>query len=184
MTKLTRTASLRGASPDEKRLSFTIISRDNDAERFSWEKGRYIERLDIKGARYAGLRTLFTDHDPSVDNAIARVEDVRVENGELVCDCVFSDDERSRSIYRKYEQGILSDVSIGYMILKDEELKDDTQKRLTIVREFEIFELSAVWKGADSGAKKRASDEKSELAKASIDIKRKKLDLKERQCQM
>ncbi|MCW1533576.1 HK97 family phage prohead protease, partial [Campylobacter jejuni] len=58
--------------------------------------------------------------------------------------------------------GILSDVSIGYRVLKQVVDKKSSPKRV-LVTEFEIFELSAVWKGADKNAKKRfEEDEKKE----------------------
>ncbi len=67
----------------------------NACLRFDWELGDYIEELDVKGARFENLKTLFKDHKPSVDNAIARIENIRIENNELVCDCIFAKDEKA-----------------------------------------------------------------------------------------
>lgn len=184
MKKLTRAAKLRSKDFEQRRLSFVMISKDNDTERFDWDKGKYIERLDINGARFDALNTLFTDHEPSVDNAIAKIENIRMENDELVCDCIFGSDDRSQSIYKKYESGILSDVSIGYIIKEQKESKENG-KRVVLVTDFEIFELSAVWRGADSGAKKRAmEDEHMARIRQILDIRQKQLILKERLCQI
>ncbi|EIZ3764770.1 HK97 family phage prohead protease, partial [Campylobacter coli] len=116
---------------------------------------------------------------PSVDNAIARIENIRIENNELVCDCIFAKDEKSLDIFKKYQDGILSDVSIGYRVLKQVVDKKSSPKRV-LVTEFEIFELSAVWKGADKNAKKRfEEDEEKKKIKALSEARERELKLLE-----
>lgn len=171
------TAKIRNIDSDNNILSFVMISNSNACKRWDWDMGEYLEELDISGARYNELRTLFTDHNPSVDNAIAKIENIRVENNELVCDCIFAKDERSQNIFKKYKDGILSDVSIGYKILKQTIDKDSNLKKV-LVNEFEIFELSAVWKGADKNAKKRFFDEQTQKeAKALAQARERELEL-------
>ncbi|MCH3696254.1 HK97 family phage prohead protease [Campylobacter lari] len=171
------TAKIRNIDNDNNILSFVMISNSNACKRWDWDMGEYLEELDISGARYNELRTLFTDHNPSVDNAIAKIENIRVENNELVCDCIFAKDERSQNIFKKYKDGILSDVSIGYKILKQTIDKDNNPKKV-LVNEFEIFELSAVWKGADKNAKKRFFDEQTQKeAKALAQARERELEL-------
>ncbi|MBX2078023.1 HK97 family phage prohead protease [Campylobacter peloridis] len=171
------TAKIRNIDNDNNILSFVMISNSNACKRWDWDMGEYLEELDISGARYNELRTLFTDHNPSVDNAIAKIENIRVENNELVCDCIFAKDERSQNIFKKYKDGILSDVSIGYKILKQTIDKDSNLKKV-LVNEFEIFELSAVWKGADKNAKKRFFDEQTQKeAKALAQARERELEL-------
>ncbi|TEY00366.1 HK97 family phage prohead protease [Campylobacter sp. US33a] len=171
------TARLRSVHEEINTLTFTMISNSNTCKRFDWELGEYLEELDIRGAKFDELKTLFKDHNPSVDNAIARIENIRVENGELVCDCVFAKDEKSLEIFKKYQDGILSDVSIGYRVLKQNIDKQSTPKRV-LVTEFEIFELSAVWKGADKNAKKRFEEEdEKRKVKALSEARDREIDL-------
>lgn len=151
-------------SSEERKASFIIVSNNNACRRFSFDLGLYEEELDIKGADFSELKTMFIDHEPSALNAIARVENVREEAGELVCDCVFGSDAKSAEIFKKYEEGILSDVSIGYQVLS-EELDKEAKPIKSYVKAFKIFELSAVWKGADKFAKKR-EEEQNDLKKA------------------
>ena len=73
---------------------------------------------------------MFKDHIISVDNAIARVENIRLEDGELLCECVF--DESSTTIYERFKNGILNDVSIGYRVIESEISKKDGKQRATI----------------------------------------------------
>ncbi|EDP3641355.1 peptidase [Campylobacter jejuni] len=173
------TARLRSVSEENMSLSFVMVSNSNACLRFDWELGDYIEELDVKGARFENLKTLFKDHKPSVDNAIARIENIRIENNELVCDCIFGKDEKSLDIFKKYQDGILSDVSIGYRVLKQVVDKKSSPKRV-LVTEFEIFELSAVWKGADKNAKKRfEEDEEKKKIKALSEARERELKLLE-----
>lgn len=173
----TDTARLRNVNEENRTLSFTMVSNSNACLRFDWELGEYIEELDVKGAKFSALKTLFKDHNLSVDNAIARIENVRIENDELVCDCVFGKDEKSLEIFKKYQDGILSDVSIGYRVLKQSIDKQSSPKKV-LVTEFEIFELSAVWKGADKNANKRfAQDDEKRKAKALSEARERELEL-------
>lgn len=178
---LYRVANLRSFDnqTDEKRLKFCIVSNDNACERFDWDLGRYTEELDPKGAKFENLKTMFKDHLVSVDSAIAKVENIRLENDELFCECVF--DEGSSHIYERFKNGILNDVSIGYRVI-DSEVSKRNGKTYVLVKNFEILELSAVWKGADKKANLRGyeSIEKLEDIKNYIKIQKEILNLKEK----
>lgn len=139
---------------DEKRLiPFVIVSSDNAGLRYDWHEDEiYEERLDVNGATFDRLKTFFKDHELRVDNAIGRIENTRVDNGQIKCDVIFGTDEDSDKIYRKFKEGILSDVSIGYTIQKEEVTHRSGQPTEVLVRKFDIHELSAVWKGFDRNA--------------------------------
>ena len=140
-------------SVETRTIPFILVSKNNAGERYDWWDGEtYIEELDPKGAILTELRTFFKDHNPSVDNAIGRVENLRIDGGEIKCDVVFGSDEDSLKVFQKYAEGILTDVSIGYTI--EEVIETEKKGELThvMVTKFTIMELSAVWKGFDSGA--------------------------------
>lgn len=137
---------------DERRLTFTIISPDNDGMRYDWYSGEsYIERLDVNGAKFGRLNTFFKDHNRGVDDAIGRVESVRLDGDSLKADVVFGSD--ADSILNKYREGVLTDVSIGYAINTYEVEEREGEADIVTVTEFDIFELSAVGIGFDRGAK-------------------------------
>jgi len=138
---------------ESRKVPFVIISRDNAGERYDWWNDEiYLEELDVGGANYSELRTFFKDHRPSVDNAIGRVENARVEDGELKVDVIFGRDDSSYQVFRKYLDGILTDVSIGYCINDVTTTERREEPTHVLVADFDIVELSAVWKGFDSGA--------------------------------
>lgn len=138
---------------ETRTISFILVSEQNEGERYDWWTDEvFIEKLDVNGAKYERLKTFFKDHNRSVDSAIGRVENVRVENGKLKADVVFGTDEASEKIFRKYVDGILTDCSIGYRILSTNIQERKGEPTLVTVTEYEIFELSAVGVGFDRGA--------------------------------
>ncbi|WP_170019199.1 HK97 family phage prohead protease [Campylobacter sp. RM16190] len=183
MDKMTRKATIRASNEETKSLTFVMISRENTCKRFDWNNGRYYnETLDINGARFDELKTMFKDHEPSVDNAIARVENIREEDGELLCDAVFASDDDSQKIYKKYIDGVLSDVSIGYSIKEQKREKGEDSIDEVLVTDFSILELSAVWKGADKGAKKREEEQMAQMKQSAYyETQKRKLNLKEKE---
>lgn len=150
-------------------LSFVLVSDDNAGKRYDWGSGKYYDEiLDVNGANVTQLNTFFKDHDRSVDSAVGKVQNVRVEDNMLVGDVVFGSDDESQTIYSKYRDGILTDVSIGYNI-KDYVVKEreDANDEVTIT-DYEVFELSAVGIGFDKKAKKREEDSMYEELKARL----------------
>lgn len=148
----TRAAQISTQKGDDGTLTFVMVSDKNDGERFDWGSGQYyIERLDIDGAKTETLNTFFKNHDRGVDDAIGSVKNVRKQDNQLLADVSFDDD--GLSIKRKYENGTLTDVSIGYRINKYEVEEREAELDLVTITDFDIIELSAVGIGFDSGAK-------------------------------
>lgn len=138
---------------ESRTVPFIIISSDNDGERYDWWKEEiYIERLDVNGANYERLKTFFKDHNDSVDSAIGKVVNIRVEDGQLKADVIFGTDEDSEKIFRKYVDGILTDCSVRYKINTVTVEERKAEPTLVTVTDFEIRELSAVGIGFDKGA--------------------------------
>jgi hypothetical protein len=167
---------------EEKRMiPFILVSKNNACERYDWwEDEIYIEELEVKGAKYDELRTFFKDHRPSVDNALGRVDNIIVDNGELKADVYFGSDEDAKKIFTKYQEGILADVSIGYRIDDFVETVKKDEPNHILVTSYRIHELSAVWKGADSGAtvgRQKEKIEKTEAVEIPIGLREKKLNL-------
>jgi hypothetical protein len=139
---------------DKRMIPFIMVSDDNAGLRYDWwEDEIYEERLDVNGATFDNLNTFFKDHRMSIDNAIGRIENTRVENGQIKTDVIFGTDTESDTVFRKFKEGILTDVSIGYSIQKVTITERENQPTEVLINEFDIHELSVVWKGFDSKAK-------------------------------
>lgn len=149
--------------------TFVIVSDDNGGMRYDWYSGEsYLEELSIEGASFRSLRTFFKNHNRDVDSAVGRIEETRVDGGTIVSDVWFGSGEDEQNIYRKYDEDILTDVSIGYQINKYEVEEREGEPDVVTVTDYEIFELSAVGIGFDKGAKKREvilEDESEVLAR-------------------
>jgi len=148
---------------EKKMIPFIMVSSENAGERYDWyEDEVFIEKLLVEGAKFDELNTFFKDHEHSVDTAIGRVENIRIDGGNLKCDVYFGSDEDSMVIFNKYLEGILTDVSIGYTISQYTEERKQGEPTVITVTDYSIKELSAVWKGFDSKAKisRKAPDAK------------------------
>jgi uncharacterized protein (DUF849 family) len=161
-------------------MTFVAISDQNDGERFNWHSGEtYIEILDVAGAKTDRLNTFFKDHNRDVDAAVGRVVNKKKDGTSLLCDVIF--DESGADLKRKYENGTLTDVSIGYKINKYEVEERDGEPDIVTVTEFDVLELSAVGIGFDSGAKKREKNiqgdlEMNEKLKKELEALRKRVN--------
>ena len=163
-------------------IPFVIVSKNNAGERYDWwEDEVYIEELDPNGANFEELRTMFKDHRTSVDTAIASVKNKGLEDGEVKVDVFFGKDEDSQKIFQKYRDEILTDVSIGYFINDLILTHNKDEPDHVLVSSYDIVELSAVWKGFDSGATVgRQKEEKKEKTDTGweTDLLKRKLNLK------
>ena len=146
---------------NDNTLSFVFVSDDNAGQRFDWGSGEYYsEVLDIAGATSERLNTFFKNHMRDVESAIGKISNVRTEDNQLIGDVTFGSDEGSQNIFRKYSEGILTDVSIGYEIRDYEVTRGAENEQDTVtVTNFDIFEVSAVGIGFDGGAKKRVKED-------------------------
>jgi len=174
---------IRGAPLNRKAednvMTFVLVSRDNGGKRYDWQRGEYYtEVLDPNGADYSRTLSFFKDHNADVDSAIGAVENIRVEADELLGDVRFGTDKQSQSIMRKYEEGLLSGVSVRYT--QDEYKDEETDgARTRTVTKYKLYELSAVGIPFDQGATKRGVDmTKEELEKLNKEKqeKQRKLD--------
>ena len=78
-----------------------------------------------------------------------------MDGGTIISDVWFGSGTDEQNIWRKYDEDILTDVSIGYQINKYEVEEREGEPDLVTIIDYEIFELSAVGVGFDNGAKKR-----------------------------
>jgi len=155
-----RKAQVAQSQTSSDSLTFVMVSENNEGMRYDWRisDSEFIERLDINGADMSGLNTFFKNHSRGVDDAIGRIENTRMEGTSLLCDVVF--DESGLDIKRKYENGTLTDVSIGYKINKYTVEERQGEPDIVTITDFSIVELSAVGIGFDSGAKHQGRDAK------------------------
>ncbi len=170
---------------EQRMIPFVLVSEQNAGERYDWWNDEvYIEELDVNGARIEELQTFFKDHKTSVDTAIGRVENARIEEGRIKADVFFGTDDDASRVFKKYEDRILTDVSVGYYVNDIVVTERKGEPTHVLVTDYTIVELSAVWKGFDKGATLgRASAKKGggdgfEPKLRNTDILRKKLNLK------
>lgn len=138
---------------ENRTIPFVLVSEENAGERYDWWNDEvYIEELDPNGARLDELKTFFKDHRQAVDTAIGRIENPRVEDKRIVADVVFCNDDDASRVFQKYQDRILTDVSVGYYVNDIIVTSKKDEPDHVLVTDYTIVELSAVWKGFDKGA--------------------------------
>lgn len=170
---------------EKRMIPFILVSRDNAGERYDWWNDEvYTEELDPNGARLEELMTFFKDHSPSVDTAIGRIDNTRVEDGIIKADVYFGTDEDADKVFQKYRDQVLTDVSIGYYVNDVVITSRQGEPDHVLVTDYTIVELSAVWKGFDRGATigRSFGNPKGEAETLlDTDLLRRKLNLKNKE---
>lgn len=149
--------SIEGAINEaERTIWFIAVSDNNAGVRETWNGMKYIEEIDVPTIDDSELRLFIKDHKPSSDNAVGKVVETLREDGKFKVKVKFGTTNDADTIFRKFIEGILTDVSIGYRYnLEDADIIDLDGAEMPLVRlkNVQIYELSSVWRGFDSLAK-------------------------------
>lgn len=156
---------------EARTVSFILISHENSVKRFDLFEGKsFLEVLDINGANVERLNSVFFNHETK-ELPIGRVDNVRVEDGQLKADVIFDEDEYSDKIFKKIVSGSLRGISIGYQVNNiDEQIRLVDGIEEVRVTDFDIFEASITGINADKGAVVGRSIEQQEIVKNSVEI--------------
>ena len=169
-----RTVGVRAGTIDESaRTVRSVMSTEGQVLVLDMRTYRPIlEVLRTDGAKLPGQVVLLDNHrDYGNEYVIGSARSLAVEDRETVGTLHFADgDERADSIWNKVRQGHITDVSVGYRVLKWVDLEPGTtlevagdtykapaQRKLRVVTEWELHELSVTPIGADDAAKLRAA---------------------------
>lgn len=113
-------------------------------------------RMDRLTSGRAPLLLAHRNMDPGA--VIGVVESARIERGRGVATVRFSAEGEAAEIFRKVQDGILTNVSVGYRIHKFEKVEGGEDEIPTYrAVDWEPFELSVVALGEDAGAHFRAA---------------------------
>lgn len=131
-------------------------------KREDW-RGAWYEELVLDGARLERLNSvgvLLVDHEPHVRSVIGRVVpgSARIEGNEGIAEVVLSDAPEDAAIVEKIKSGLLPGVSVGYLVYREERVKDPELGEVIRVLDWEPYELSVVALPADMGARVRTFD--------------------------
>lgn len=177
----TRAVSLNGAktfNADARSVRATI-STEAPAKVFDWSAREVIDEvLLMSGVQMPESRQvpLLDDHSRwGSESVIGSARSINIENGVLSADLIFAANDRADGIMALVRDGHLTDVSIGYRVLKCERIPKD-EKRMIQGREYagpmrvatswELLETSTTPIGADRFAKMRSEPDAAEAQNA------------------
>ena len=183
----TRSAQVRAGSANEDELTIeTVLATDRPVRMFDYRNWEVIDEVLPAEAR------LESDHMPLLDshsrhtvsNNLGHLENVRSEGGDTICRMHFdSEDELAQKTFKKYKNGHLRSVSVGYEVTRYETIgkgetrsvagKDYTageDRKLRIATQWRVDEGSAVNIPADDKANVRGvrSSQVSETEAAEL----------------
>lgn len=157
LEQLSTDGSIESAINEEERtIWFIAVSENNAGIRETWSGIRYIEEIDVSSIDDTNLRLFIKDHTPSSDNAVGKVIQTLKEDGRFKVQVKFATTQDADTIFRKFVEGILTDVSIGYRYdIGEADIFEPDGAEMPYVRlkNVQIYELSSVWMGFDKEAK-------------------------------
>lgn len=165
--------ALRASSVDEQGRSVeALLTTGNPVEVFDWNEWEMIdEALLPSGAIHDEQLPLLESHQRwNSSDLLGSVRGLTTEGDNGIKGRLYfvADDPEVEKVWNKVRQGHLRDVSIGYQVLKSVTLEPGTetvvsgrhfaagQRKLRVVTEYRIREVSVVVIGADQAAKIRA----------------------------
>lgn len=154
----------------DARTMQVVAATETPARVMDWASGNFIDEVLLaSGFKSAKQVPLLDSHNrSSIQAVIGSATGFTATNGSVVADVRFAETEDGERAMRLYEQGHLTDVSVGYTLDDVVEIEDGKKKSIggrefvgpvRVVKRWSIKELSAVPIGADPQAKARAEDE-------------------------
>lgn len=155
----------------ERRKTVTFYSGAT-VDRYSWENGRYMLTLstDPKHVRMdrmkSGAPVLDSHSDYTIGDVLGVVEDAQFADGKGTADLRFSKRDEVTPIWNDVVDGIIKNVSVGFMVYKLKDLSKENDKvKSFLAVDWEPMEVSVVPIGADPGAGFSASSQHPEQEK-------------------
>lgn len=155
------------ASVDEKTRKFQVVwTAGAQVRRFDWMTGQYyLEELVVEPAAVdmsrfdAGMPVLNSHQQWDLSSVLGVVERGWLDGGQGLADCRFSDrDEEVNGYWRDVANGIIRNVSVGYIVNRYQKTDAPPAGGLAVWRaiDWTPAEISLVPIGADAGAGVRA----------------------------
>lgn len=148
----------------EARTIEVVWSTGADVMRIDWGTGeRYIERLSMEPAHVdlsrltSGAPALDTHSRYRLDDVLGVVEKAWIDNGEGRAIVRFSAREEVGPLWRDVQDGIIRNVSVGYIVRAYEITKQNEGPAVWRAVDWMPYEISFVPVGADANAGSRAN---------------------------
>lgn len=121
------------------------------------DRGNFLEVLDVAGADWPESLPLQLDHVLSVENTIGRVENIRVENGQLIGRARLSQGADLDWLASRIEDGTITSLSVGYRVARWQNRNGERgSKPLRTAIAWTLVEASLVVDPADPAARVRS----------------------------
>jgi HK97 family phage prohead protease len=151
---------------DEERTVDVIVATNKPVRMWSFDKGSHLEELDMSGANLERM-----DRAPVFDNHVNSGASgqlgavvpgsARAENGNLLATLRFSKNDNVTPIWNNVRDGILSNISVGYMVEQAEQVrKNEDGTKVFRATRWTPYEVSLAPVPADHTATVRGGEQK------------------------
>lgn len=154
-----RAAAVRPETISTEARTFEVLFTTGAAvRRWSWEDGMIDEVLEVTpdamdmSRLQAGAPFLNSHNAYDLDNVLGVIESARIEGGNAYATVRMSDREDVGPIWRDIQNGIIRNVSVGYLVTRYIVTREDGRRPEYRAIEWQPMEISAVAIGADAGA--------------------------------
>lgn len=152
-----------GSYDAETRTLDVLWTTGADVERYAWDGSLYLERLSFEPGAInlvrlnSGRAPFLRQHRGDIDNTLGVVvaDSIRFDNQNGYAKVRLSSAEADAGVVGKILDGILTNISVGYLIAEEAEIKEKGQPLVRLAQRWEPYELSLVAMGADAGASVR-----------------------------
>jgi phage head maturation protease len=148
---------------EDARTADLVFTTGALVRRWDWSEGEYEEELLVSEAsmrmdRLRGGANLLADHNAwDIDDVLGVVERAWVQDGKGYATVRFARDEDTEVVWQKVKDGILRNVSVGYIVHAYQEIKEGARRVLRAI-DWEPMEISIVAVPADAGSQVRSSE--------------------------
>lgn len=141
-----------GIDEENLTVNFIALSKNNMHKREFFGEQYYLS-VDTSTMKF-NADTLYLDHDVSFENAIGKIIDLKNEDGNYKVKVQFFPEvQASYQAYLRFKNGLSQSVSVGMCDYEIKEIEKIDGLSHYEISGGEIYELSAVWQGADKNAK-------------------------------
>jgi len=168
MELFSREATFAPETYDEEKRTVDILwTTEAPVKRYSWVRGPYNEVLEIskKAVRLdrlnSGNAPFLAAHDSrKLESVIGHVtaDSTELKDGKAYATVRLSSADRNADTVADIKDGIIRNISVGYVIHKQDVTENEDGPDDVRVTDWEPYELSAVPIGADAAASFRSSD--------------------------
>ena len=148
---------------EEEPRTFEFVAATEGGVR-TWMGQEFLDMDGVVLDRYTANPVLLDSHNRDEASAVIGKAELKIENRQLIAKATFATTDRAENVYKLVDGGFISALSVGFLPRSIEEVETGTDGEIdgrkisgpaSIIRQWELYEISVVPVPADKDAIKR-----------------------------